>query len=101
MTGISLRDFKMKIESNINPNTMTSMKINTQRMLSVDAMLEYIFWTIHDTMDAKISNEVPFDTHFSVINSQIRISNTDQTVMTNAERTRVTASVGMTLPPRR
>ena len=101
MTGISLRDFKMKIESNTNPNTMTNMKINTQKIFSVDTILEYTFCVIPATIEAKISNEIPFEIHFSVINSHIRISNTDHTVITNAERISVVASVEITLPPRR
>ena len=75
--------------------------MNTHIMLSVEAKLPYIFWVIPATIDAKISKETQLDIHFSVINSPIHINNTDPTVITNADRISVPASVGMTLPPRR
>lgn len=94
-------DLRMKMESNINPSTMMSMNKMTPIMLSELATLEYIFWVIPETMDAKINNEVPLEIPFSVINSPIRISNTDHTVIVNAVAIKLNGAVLMTLPPRR
>jgi len=101
MTGISLMDLRMKIESNIKPSTMISMNQVTPTRLFEPAMLEYIFWVIPDTMDAKIRRETPFEMPCSVINSPIRINNTDPTVIVNAVTTMLIGVVLMTCPPRR
>lgn len=101
MTGISLMDLRMKMESNINPRTMISIKSVTPMTLDDHAMLAYIFCVIPETMEAKIKSDVQFDMPFSVINSPIRISKTDPTVIVNAVAIRFNGAVLMTCPPSR
>ncbi|MFZ5341616.1 MAG: hypothetical protein ACOZBL_03570 [Patescibacteria group bacterium] len=47
-------------------------------------MNQYILDVIQDTIEAKIINDIQFDIHFSVINSQIHIIKTVHTVKQNA-----------------
>lgn len=84
------------MESRISPSTMINMNKVTPTILDEPAMLEYIFWVIPDTMDANIKRETPLEIPFSVINSPIRISNIDPTVMVNAVRIRFNGAVLIT-----
>lgn len=89
------------MERMTSPSTTTIIKMNTPNALEEPAMLPYTFWVIPETMDAKISKETQLEIHFSVINSPIRMSRTEPTVITNADIMSVPKSVGMTFPPSR
>jgi hypothetical protein len=99
ITGISLVDLRMNIESNISTNTIATINNNTYIQLLPPDKLLYHFWNIPETIEAKINNEIPFETHFSVISSQSHISHTAPTVSTNATNNTVVISVDTALPP--
>jgi len=68
-------------------------------MFEVPEKLPYTLCVIPATIDEKINIEIPFDTHFSVINSHNRINNTHHTVIVIAANNRVGKAVLITLPP--
>ena len=73
---------------------------NSTYTQSVHAVkLLYHFWNIPDTIEAKINNDIPFETHFSVINSPSHTSQIPHTVSTNATNNTVVKSVDTAFPP--
>jgi hypothetical protein len=75
------------------------MNNNTYTQSVHAVKLLYHFWNIPETIEAKINNDIPFETHFSVINSQSHISPIPPTVRTNATNNTVTKSVDTAFPP--
>ncbi len=70
--------------------------------LAEPATLVLICWTIPDTIDAKIKNEIPFPIPFSVIISPKYINNNEPIVRAKADNSTVLIDhVSITLPPRR
>ena len=53
---------------------------------------------IHATIDENINIEIPFDIHFSVINSHNRINKIAQTVIINAANNKLPIEVSITFP---
>ena len=99
MTGISFTDLRIKIERIIRTRTMISINRTTHHTLLEDETLEYIFCTIPETIDAKISNDTPLEIPFSVMSSPSRIKKIDQTVIVNADKRTVGIDVAIILPP--
>ncbi|MEI8091173.1 MAG: hypothetical protein WCG98_02755 [bacterium] len=99
MIGISLIDLRINIDKKISTNTMTSINTMTHKTLVELDTLEYIFCTIPDTIDAKISKDTQLEIPFSVINSPNHIRNTDPTVMTTADNNTLGKVVEITFPP--
>ena len=89
----------MNIERIISTSTIASINNNTYIQFVHPVRLVYPFWNIPATIEAKISNDIPFDTHFSVINSQSHISHTAHTVSTNATNITVVKFVATAFPP--
>ena len=89
----------MNTERRIRTNTIAIMNNNTYTQSVHAVKLLYHFWNIPDTIEAKINNDIPFDTHFSVINSHNHTRHTPHTVRTNATNNTVTISVDTAFPP--
>jgi hypothetical protein len=72
------------------------MNNNTYNQSVHAVKLLYHFWNIPETIEAKINNDIQFETHFSVINSPSHISQTHPTVSTNATKstTRTRSALG-------
>ena len=89
----------MNTERRIRTNTITNINNNTYNQSVHPVKLLYHFWNIPETIEAKINNDIQFETHFSVINSQSHISQIAQTVRTNATNNTVTISVDTAFHP--
>jgi hypothetical protein len=94
-------DLRMKIERNISTRTITSIKITIPSTLEALETLEYTFWTIPETMEAKISRDTQLETPCSVISSPNRIKRMDPMVIVRAVMITFGRVVEITLPPRR
>jgi hypothetical protein len=88
----------MKIESIIKPSINTIININIHKRLLVQEKLQYTLCVIPATIEEKINIDIQFETHFSVISSHSRISNTQPTVIAMAANNRVVGHVSITLP---
>ena len=89
----------MNTERRIRTNTIATMNNNTYNQSVHAVKLLYHFWNIPETIEAKINNDIPFETHFSVINSHNHTSHTPHTVRTNATNNTVTISVDTAFHP--
>jgi len=96
--GSSLVDLSIKIESTIRTSINRIIKMNIHNKLLVPDRFPYTLWVIHATIDENINIDIPFETHFSVINSHSRINKTHQTVIAIADNNRVVIDVSITLP---
>jgi hypothetical protein len=85
-----LIDFKIKIDNKTNTNTITIINKKTPRKLVDQVTLLYTWLVIQDTIEANISNDIQLEIHFSVISSHNHIKPTAHTVITKADKNKLT-----------
>jgi hypothetical protein len=78
----------INIDNNISTSTITNINITTPKKLVDQLTSLYTCCVIHATIEAKISKDIQFDIHFSVISSPSRINPIAPTVITKADNKR-------------